>query len=989
MEGLLSTPPCECDILNRYATQGSQSCMSCESYHISNGTDCIGNPSNIYIYIYISYIACPWNCPSGCTVDESGTVVCTTCASMEGLLSTPPCECDIQNRYATFGGETCISCESYQFSTGTDCIGNPSIIYIYICLSYIDCPWNCAECLAGPLTRMLGSKTGPMSIFCTACKIDIEGLLSTLPCECDSENGYSEQSGEPPTCAKDSNVFTVIDLVQKGNKFVITFSSAQTITKCEDIFSTATVNSLGTSATCSCEVDSTILTVYASDDHNLVAGGKLVYSHADITIPESEITSELPSVAISIGESVGDPWVLASGTEYIISLTAGGVEGVDVSEIGYSFTYASDPITTGVSGNMLTISPYSLSPGNYVVTGVMEIESYNKYKAHESKAFTLKSQITDSKQEGPRITITLDSPFPSPLTCEDVFTADTYNLLSGGASPTSCLTSPHNSKQLFLYLGDVEVDIGGTFTLKPEFYENNTITIVDNLPEVDKVVYGESIYWHRDQEQNVDMTILHVGEELEALFTVTYEYAFIGEQNSKIYTFSTKTTSLTLESYSIGTADTYILSASLILNDSYGNCNFTYVHRVIYIAQAPWPGGRGMNASIPRAMKVQLSSEGTLDRDTLMASPEITCLWECFTDSEMTHPMDIWVNRTETEFSLPENYFPLGIFYMKLTVSKLTHFHSSTHGIMNMTDANIMLEISSPNLSNLRSNAPAVFSGLSLSLEGETNHPVSWVITPRISKEYEVGDTLTVPSGSFIEGKKYKIRAYIKEQSPMQSRELLTFQIPVIEIEVAVAKVINVGYLLITPTKGEGLVTPFVLEAVDWSDPEGGALRYRFGYQIVGSTSENYFRGWRYSNTVSECKLPPGNEFYNHLVEITVQAQTEKLSMASYAKNITITPKVIENKIEFVDDLIRGATSPKEKLEVVAATAYLIDEDMSTGGEDVCGGCDTLHGVCNTATQLCSCQPGYTRSPLCKITDQVITENTLLAEKLTKGRNSH
>ena len=776
--------------------------------------------------------------------------------------------------------------------------------------------------------------------------------------------------------------FVVISNAQSESKLSVVLSDSRvSINTCSDIFNGATVSQLGVNASCIYTGGTKTLVVYASGDHTLILGSILVYSNPDLMgTPTFEIEAELPSASLSVN---GGLWTLDNSLEYIFTINTADIGTITAPQITYQFTYISGPYTSYVFPNIIdnvcTISQFTLSPGAYEMKISMIIADYDNYTYSHSQSFTVKATKTELVNHGPKFNVTLNIDWPDIISsCSDIFEAGSIILLT---TDSVCVRDENKKKCLYVFAGNSStIVVGDSLALKAEYYNNNTISVTDSAPIFSGMTLSDpSKHWSRDQMQNVTAILANFAG-LDTYFTITWEYMLRGESEVNIRGDSAGGLG-SFHPYRIESMGNYILTGVITLADTWGSINYYQVVTDILAALPPFTSAKGMNASYPHIMPINLTSHGTLDKDTGGKSEDLSYKWEIFTDDQLTSPYAPWSIKTSENVLIAANYFPLGVYYAKLTVTKLTYFSSWTKGVLNISDSNTKLEISS-SLSDLKADLANTFEASTISLDGSTDFPIHWEITPNIYNRYEQGAFLTVPPETFIPGGLYVLRCKILED---QGRRHLGNVSPEIAISMLVAQEINVGALLITPMIGDGLITDFSLDANTWSDLTGQPLKYRFSYQIVGATSENIFREWDYSNTATGVKIPPGKNVFYNTVEVKVEAKNEDNSMALVCKNITVKPAVIADKSVFLESYLGTALTPAENLTTISLMTFLVEVDVNYAKPDACGGCDPDHGSCNSTTQLCFCQEGYKLSSLCNIADVSKDKIAEVADNLATG----
>ena len=775
--------------------------------------------------------------------------------------------------------------------------------------------------------------------------------------------------------------FGIISNTQSESKLTIVLSDSRVIiNSCGDIFDSSTVSKLGNMASCTYTGGTKTLIVYANN-HSLSLNSNLVYSNPDLmsTTTNFVLGSNLPSASLSINGSL---WILDSSVEYVLTINTIDLGIITAPQIVYEFTYVSGPFISYIFPNILdnvsTIPALSLSPGEYEMKIGIKIADYEDYTYYVSKTFTMKATKTELVNQGPRFNITLNTNWGDIISsCSDIFEAGSMALLT---SDSQCVRDESKKNCLYVYAGNTStISAGDSLTLNALYYINNTLIATDSAPIFSSITLSDPTkHWARDQVQTLTGVIENFAG-LQDYFTVTNSYMLRGASEVNITGESGLVIFLPLRIESPGN---YTLTGVIKLTDTWRSVTYYQVVTDILVALSPFPSAKGMNASYPQIMAINLTSDDTLDKDTGTKSEHLTYKWEIFTDDLLTVPYAPWTLKTSENVSIAANYFPIGIYHTKLTVTKWNYFSSWTKGVLNISSSNTKLEISSPNLANMNSDFAITFEASTLSIDGSTDYNIDWTITPAIYNRYQLGGFLTVPPGTFIPGGLYELRCKILEDT---NRRDLGDASPEIAISMKIAKTINVGALLITPMTGDGLTTDFSLNADTWSDPTGQALKYRFAYQILGTTSENWFRGWDYSNTVAAIKIPPGKDVFYNTVEVKVQAKTVENSTALIRKNITVKPIVIADKSAFVDNFLGTAVIPAEKLAAVAKLAFLVEEDINYAQPDACGGCDPEHGNCNSETQLCICDQGSKLSSLCNIPDAEKDKIAQVADTLATG----
>ena len=782
-------------------------------------------------------------------------------------------------------------------------------------------------------------------------------------------------------------VCEVSSVNQTGSKFEIELSSSKlSIWSCSDIFETTTVSKLGgASSSCTFTPNNKTLTAFASESHTLASGNTLEYN-SYINSTDYTLGEDLPSATIAISPVT---WTLNASLPYTVTITPQNINpDIPAVLITYEFVYNSGPFSSyafPVVGSSSTLSAHSLLPGGYNMTAILRIESYNNYTYQIEQMFVVKASLIDLSQAGPLFSLTFDCQFTAEYSSSsELFEPASVSLL-GGSGAINKRKLMDNST-ILIYAGNTStLTIGDNLVLLSDYFLNNTFMCLANLPIIDNLILSEPTkFWNRESAQSVTISASNI-IGLDSYFAFEYHLSLSGNgdiSGTEVTKFSSENPG-TFARLSIPSSGVYTLTGKLILNDTTEGVDLIWAKEAtdITVSKIPYPGAIGINASIPVAMDINISST-SIDRDTGTASDDLSYLWECFTDKDLSLPFSSWIPKTDLNFTLPKGYFPVGIYYIKLLVTKYSFFSAFTHGILNITNANIKLEISSPNLSDLRSDIATTFSAESVSLTGSSNYKVEWDINPDIYRFYTNDADLTIPAHILIPGGNYTIRSIVIGTSD-STRALSGDIFPQLELDIQVAKTIIVGHINVSPQEGEGLTTFFTITADSWADPNSKPLIYRFGFQIVGSTSLTYFSDWDISNSVANIKLPPGKDIFYNFVTLIVQAKNEENSTAIVKRNITITQIVIADKKQFVEDLLGDASTDNEKISAIVNTAYLVEVDANYAKIDACGGCDTKHGSCDPTTRKCLCDSDYDKSPLCQISNSNVEAVTQVAEVLS------
>ena len=614
--------------------------------------------------------------------------------------------------------------------------------------------------------------------------------------------------------------FKVNSNTQSESKLTIVLSDSRVvINSCGDIFDTNTVANLGSSASCSYNSGSKTLIVYASGDHTLNANPNIVYNNTDLssTTTDFVLGTNLPSASLTIS---GGSWInLDCSIEYIMTINTADMGSITAPQITYQFIYVSGPLDSSfvfpnIVDNVSTIPSFTLSLGDYEMKIVIVIADYNDYTYYRSQSFIVQATKTDFINNGPKLNITLNMDWPNIISsCSEFFEADSLTLLTADAR---CVRDENKKSCLYVYVGNTSImDIGDSLKLKALYYINNTMTAAHSMPIFNSITLSDSTkHWYRDQIQNVSAQLTNFNS-LDTYFNIKVEYV-LGE-NIRIKGESLSSTLGTFQPLEIESAGEYSLIGIVTLTDNWGEIAYYYIVTNILVALPPYPSATGLNASYPVIMDLNLTSNSTLDMDTGTKSENLTYIWEIFTDEELSILYSSWTIKTSENVSIAANYFPLGVYHVKLTVNKWIYFTSWTKGVLNISSSNTKLEISSPNLDNLRADLGSTFEASTLSLDASTtDFPIHWEITPDIYSRYQQGGFLTVPENTFIPGGLYVLRCKISGNN--ERRELVSTSTE-IAISMKIAKTINMGALLIDPMIGDGLTTEFKLDANTWSDP--------------------------------------------------------------------------------------------------------------------------------------------------------------------------
>ena len=775
--------------------------------------------------------------------------------------------------------------------------------------------------------------------------------------------------------------FSLLSNLQTQSLFTIILShSLLSISTCSHIFHPTTVTALGgPAAACIYTGENKTLRVYAAGNHSLTSASTLIYENMYLLSNTSNfpLTSNLPSATLGISE--GSWTLLQCSSGYTLTITPLDLGTIQLTQLTYQFLYLSGPFNSYTFThilNELTIHPYSLPPATYQIKYIMQIPDYNNYSYSGTQTFTIKATKTHLLQHGPKFIITLDSNWWPELisSCGDVF--ESIDSIKAGSS---CVVNTLDTKELFVYVANTStIQIGDTFQLKSAAFNNNTFAATAAVPLFLEMSLSDATkHWHKDQGQNITAVTQHLAG-LDTYFTIEYIYTLSGIQN---FTFTGDSPFRTIKEYSVS-AGNYTLIGIVSMNDSAGKVSLYQSMEDVTVALIPYPKARGLNASYPKMMQINLTSELCIDMDTGQRSEDLKYTWELYSDKSLSTLYLAWKSNLDHPIFL-SNYFPVGVYYMKLIVTKWEYYSSWTWGVLNITTSDIMIELQSPN--SLRSDQTTTFQSLVVSMEGDADFELVWLLTPPVYNRYQKANYLTIPAGTFCPGGIYLLRCSLK--SSQRLRYLNSdYEIPNIEITLNIPPSINVGSLIVNPMEGDGLDTQFSLTANHWLDPDLNPLTYKFSYTIIGLTSPTILSSWDHSNAITGVKLPHGKDVFHNIVEIKVEGRNSKNSTATIRKNITVNPIVIADKGAFADNLLSSATTAAEKLAAIASLTFLVEEDTDYAQPDACGGCHSQHGKCDSLVQSCICHDGYTASPLCNIPDtqlsQILNVSDLLATSI-------
>ena len=779
------------------------------------------------------------------------------------------------------------------------------------------------------------------------------------------------------TFSTEEVVFSMSNPTEDANKFTfpISYGGAISITSCADLFTAPSVTLLGGITHSLCTYTTGLFSVYASGEHNLP--GELTFNQP-ITPNTYTVITQLPDISFLVDG--GDLWEVDSANQIVLAINILHQGSLSSGQFTYIFEYVSGGYATFIYpalDNISTNPPNSLAPGIYVIKGCFQLpSSFNNYKRCIQKSMTVTATISAFVQNGPRFIFTINAPFPDTISHSCISIVDSTIL---GNNP-KCIRHPSNTNILIIYAGSsATIDSSTDIELLPaNVYVNNNKKGERRTPEISSVdLENSDKHWNRGVIQRITTNPGYITDlgDLSVVYVYTMKNS---DGNNTVLENIGKEASIRGLEYIAGN---YSLDTEMRISDNFNSVKYRKTINGITMARTPKPVVSGLNASYPNSMEISLRTRDSVDMDTGTQSEDLKYTWNCYTDILLSLPCGGWVAQTTPNVTLSSMFFSPGIYYIDLLLTKWTYFQSHQHGLLNITNNGLPLEL------QLQNPTPTADTGTSFTaLTPDLNSIVTWSLSPTINRRYQKRNILTIPPDSFIPGGLYSVSCIVSPGERRRELEVVSIASEV-TINLKVAKTIEMVGLKVTPRVGIAFTDPIKLEAYNWSDPDLDELEYRFGYRVIGTTAEIYFRQWNSENIVDGItEIPPGMNMYLNFVEITVQAKTTKNATATLRQNITVRSPLIPDKNIFAYNRLAAAGSNSEDiLAAVASLAFLTDEEREYVTSDVCGGCNTKHGVCDLGVKICVCDPPYSHSVYCQIPNEEIGEMDEVSLKLAMG----
>ena len=386
-----------------------------------------------------------------------------------------------------------------------------------------------------------------------------------------------------------------------------------------------------------------------------------------------------------------------------------------------------------------------------------------------------------------------------------------------------------------------------------------------------------------------------------------------------------------------------------------------------------------------------LNGSRSVDGDTNIFSEELTCLWECFEDislltycSSSNLPLS-GVDVSNYTLSLPsQSLVTLGVYYFKFSLTKdnlASDYDTVRVTVKESGSQYIPLSIETFSTLSQRKVSADLSNRFKVVFNGTTvneTYNITWSIEPSTITLISEEKYVSIPVGSLQRGSTYILRCRVETES--RSGE--------IEYAFNTSRGVGNGSVNIGHTgTGEGYTDIFTMtpHPGDWVDREGGRLRYKFAYRMLGEERVIAFSDWLLVDNYAT-KVRPGRKADNHLLEIYVYGQNDYGDIACTVNLLTVnapsdpSTTVVNREI----DAIKGLNDSAVQAKVLADLTYYLekDEDIIVSATDLCGGCVISHGVCNNSTKLCECTTGYTGAWDCSLSDEDATNTRTISLQL-------
>ena len=472
--------------------------------------------------------------------------------------------------------------------------------------------------------------------------------------------------------------------------------------------------------------------------------------------------------------------------------------------------------------------------------------------------------------------------------CGDILSPSEYNLLG---TNSRCMWDPENEKIISVCLSaDTSLATSQTLTIlssnlylsegtsSPLVYTHNT------LPPLPSFSIAEGVSVEFNAWEGVTLTLLPANL---GTGTATYTYTLI-TPNSSLSVSQPTTTTLHFQSL-----DSYVFTVSItnvLITMSTRECE-NYIYReTLNLVGKNRPRARitGGNILVGMSTKVELNGNESTGID-------LTYIWECAEDADFQTPclgQSLSGERVEVNTSTCAKC-PI-TYHIKLKVVNeygnsdiartcvgvggsgslsftLTHTEIDREQVPTPLPHEL-LKVSSTNehiytVNIVESNNGNNLSGLD----------VYWEMTPSIGKLHSEKHSLHIRGSQMHPGVQYTLRVSIYNGGS-GSWHTLNKSIETSELPTA-------PNVRISPTQGIGFQTKYSVSVEGSGDPEGGALRYRYGYaQIQGG--EVNLTGWLFLDQYTLI-LPIGSRYFNRQITVIVEIANEFGSAIVRSVNVT------------------------------------------------------------------------------------------------------
>ena len=508
---------------------------------------------------------------------------------------------------------------------------------------------------------------------------------------------------------------------------------------------------------------------------------------------------------------------------------------------------------------------------------------------------------------------------------------------------------------------------------------------------------GNSIAMNADNSQVISIAISDEG-------TLTRNMSWVMSSGPEMIPIDNDytTESYTFVERSFKESGTYSIRITMSFTE---HITYNYMQDItLTVSKTPIPSLTGGDKVYKIGNSVTLSASQSIDQDTGTTSNLLTYVWECSKKEDFSSSCSSPITRelrgnqrnlatilTETShtYTFSTTGLTKGDYYFRVTVTKngfsarketkVTLVDSSTEPIISISYTSLPLPPDSSGTISLDKLSSTVENTFTVDVEDVDfkantskylEYGFAWKITPAIKGEmWVVQNRLKIKKYLFEENTEYEINATATVLSSNSTNSITK--------KVTMSRIPTIGSGVVTPTIGEAYSTKFNISVSGCVDPESTFLTYRFGYRMIGGSGLN-MTDWGGDSAHNLFTLGAGNARYNYLVEVYGEVANKYGSIGIYSQNVTIKHPATAQTQQYVKDVLTAQITPSLGYEGQACVIQGLTElVLNTNaqdwerGTDLCGGCDSRHGSCNTSegNNTCTCMEGYKGIWDCSIGD--------------------